>query len=164
MDYPPNVDAVRWFAREVLPLVPEARFVIAGRAPTAEVQALAGDRVIVTGAVADMRSWLAAADVVVAPLRIARGIQNKVLEAMAMARPVVASPAAFEGIEAEPGRDLMVADGAEAMAAEIRILLADLVRGDAIGAAARRLVVGSYSWESRLAPLDAMLAPARRAA
>jgi glycosyltransferase involved in cell wall biosynthesis len=78
-----------------------------------------GERVTVTGAVADMRSWLAAADVVVAPLRIARGIQNKVLEAMAMARPVVASPAAFEGIEAEPGKHLLVTDGAEAMAEAI---------------------------------------------
>lgn len=164
MDYPPNIDAVRWFVREVLPHVPGARFVVAGRAPTAEVMSLAGERVNVTGAVADMRSWLAAADVVVAPLRIARGIQNKVLEAMAMARPVVASPAAFEGIEAEPGRDLVVADGAEAMAAEARNLLADLPRALAIGQAARRLVTGSYSWESRLAPLDAMLAPARRAA
>ncbi len=164
MDYPPNVDAVRWFARAVVPFVPEARFVIAGRAPTADVTALAGDRVIVTGAVADMRSWLAAADLVVAPLRIARGIQNKVLEAMAMARPVVASPAAFEGIEAEPGRDLIVADGAEAMAVAIQDLLADPARAAAIGQAARRLVVETYSWESRLAALDAMLAPTRRAA
>lgn len=164
MDYPPNIDAVRWFAREVLPRVPEARFVIAGRAPTADVTVLAGERVIVTGAVADMRSWLAAADVIVAPLRIARGIQNKVLEAMAMARPVVASPAAFEGIEAEAGRDLVVADGAGAMAAEIRKLLADLVQAEAVGRAARQLVVDSYSWESRLAPLDALLAPARQAA
>jgi polysaccharide biosynthesis protein PslH len=103
MDYRPNIDAVSWFVREVLPLVPGARFVIAGRNPTAEVQALASPLIQVTGAVADMRAWLAAADVVVAPLRIARGIQNKVLEAMSMARPVVASPAAFEGIEAEPG-------------------------------------------------------------
>ena len=164
MDYPPNIDAVRWFAREVLPHVPDARFVIAGRAPTAEVTALAGERVTVTGAVEDMRSWLATADVVVAPLRIARGIQNKVLEAMAMARPVVASPAAFEGIEAEPGRDLVVADGTGAMVEEIRALLADPSRAAAIGQAARTLIVGSYSWESRLAPLDAMLAPARRAA
>ncbi|MGQ0660268.1 TIGR03087 family PEP-CTERM/XrtA system glycosyltransferase [Sphingosinicella sp.] len=164
MDYPPNIDAVRCFARTVLPQVPEARFVIAGRAPTAEVMALAGDRVTVTGAVADMRSWLTAADVVVAPLRIARGIQNKVLEAMAMARPVVASPAAFEGIEARPDRDLIVADGAEAMAASIRHVLADQLRATALGEAARKLVVGSYGWESRLAPLDAMLAPERRAA
>ena len=164
MDYPPNIDAVRWFAREVLPLVGGARFVIAGRAPSAEVSALANEKVVVTGAVDDMRSWLAAADVVVAPLRIARGIQNKVLEAMAMARPVVASPAAFEGIEAKPGRDLIVADGAAAMADEINGLLAATDRAALLGKAGRALVTGSYSWESRLAPLAAMLDAPRKAA
>ncbi len=110
MDYPPNADAVVWFARDVLPLIPDAHFAIAGRNPLPSVQALAGERVTVTGGVADMRSWLAAAELVAAPLRLARGIQNKVLEAMAMAKPVVASPAAFEGIDALPGRDLLVAD------------------------------------------------------
>jgi glycosyltransferase involved in cell wall biosynthesis len=100
---------------------------------------------------------LAAADVVVAPLRIARGIQNKVLEAMAMARPVVASPAAFEGIEAEPGRDLLVADTAAAMARDIRSLLNKPVEAAALGQRARSLVERSYRWDARLAPLDAVL-------
>ena len=119
-----------------LPSVPGAHFVIAGRSPAPAVQALAGERVTVTGGVADMRSWLAAADVVVAPLLIARGVQNKVLEAMAMARPVVASPAAYEGIEAEPGRHLVVADGAETMAAAIRGLLDDRAQAARLGAEA----------------------------
>jgi sugar transferase (PEP-CTERM/EpsH1 system associated) len=158
MDYAPNVEAVRWFAREVLPLVPAARFVIAGRKPTATVRSLAGERVIVTGAVPDMRSWLAAADVVVAPLKLARGIQNKVLEAMAMARPVVASPAAFEGIEAEPGRHLLVADGAQATAEAVRRMLE---RPGSIGAAARDHVARHYLWEARLAPLAEMVDPRR---
>jgi glycosyltransferase involved in cell wall biosynthesis len=150
---------VAWFAREVLPLVPAARFAIAGRNPLPAVKALAGARVIVTGAVPDMRSWLAAADVVVAPLKLARGIQNKVLEAMAMARPVVASPAAFEGIEAVPGRDLLVADDAEAMAkAVIRLLAAP----GAIGAAARRQMDRHYRWEARLAPLAGLVDPSGR--
>jgi glycosyltransferase involved in cell wall biosynthesis len=109
-----------------------------------------------------MRAWLDAADVVVAPLRIARGIQNKVLEAMAMARPVVASPAAFEGIEAEPGRDLLVADGAAAMADAVGASLGHPKRAAALGRSARGLVVGSYSWEHRLAPLAAMVAPGAR--
>ena len=158
MDYRPNVDAVRWFAQEVLPLLPAARFVIAGRNPVPEVRALAGPRVTVTGAVRDMRSWLAAAEIVVAPLRIARGIQNKVLEAMAMARPVIASPAAFEGIEAEPGRDLLVEETAQGMAAQIEALLQDRDRAKRLGAAARELVTATYRWEARLAPLEAMLA------
>jgi sugar transferase (PEP-CTERM/EpsH1 system associated) len=165
MDYPPNVDAVRWFAREVLPLLPGMRFVVAGRDPTPEVRALAGASVQVTGAVADMRSWLAAADLVVAPLRIARGIQNKVLEAMAMAKPVVATPAAFEGIEAAPGRDLVVADGAAAMAQEIRRLIAAPAEAAELGRAARACMERSYSWERRLAPLaDIVFPPDRKAA
>jgi sugar transferase (PEP-CTERM/EpsH1 system associated) len=159
MDYRPNVDAVCWFAREVLARIPAARFVVAGRNPPREVRALAGERVTVTGAVADMRSWLAAADVVVAPLRIARGIQNKVLEAMAMARPVVASPAAFEGIEAEPGKHLLVPEGAEATAEAISALLADPAAASALGQSGRSLVTRTYQWESRLAPLRDMLLP-----
>jgi sugar transferase (PEP-CTERM/EpsH1 system associated) len=159
MDYAPNAAAVAWFAREVLPRVRGARFIIAGRNPLPSVRALAGERVTVTGGVADMRSWLAAADVVVAPLKLARGIQNKVLEAMAMARPVVASPAAFEGIEAVAGRDLLVADEAAATAEAVNSLLADPGRGAAIGAAARSRMEQAYRWEARLAPLAAMVDP-----
>jgi sugar transferase (PEP-CTERM/EpsH1 system associated) len=166
MDYPPNAEAVAWFAREVLPRIPNAHFVIAGRAPSRSVQALAGARVTVTGAVPDMRAWLAAADVVVAPLRLARGIQNKVLEAMAMAKPVVASPDAFEGIEALPGRDLLVAKDAADTAAAIVSLLDDPARAQAMGAAARRQMDLHYRWEARLAPLADIIAPgaSRRAA
>src|SRR5690606_39092129 len=112
-----------------------------------------------------MRAWLAAADVVVAPLRIARGIQNKVLEAMAMGRPVVASAAAFEGIEAEPGRDLIVVDDGDAMAEAINGLLASPVRACALGGAARARVAEHYRWERRLAPLaDLVVGAAGRAA
>ncbi len=164
MDYPPNVDAVCWFAKQVLPLLPGTHFVIAGRAPTPEVWRLAGPDVLVTGAVADMRPWLAAAHLVVAPLRIARGIQNKVLEAMAMARPVVASPAAFEGIDAEPGRDLVIADGAEAMAGSIRRLLADPDLALRIGRSGHLRVREDYGWESRLAALGEMAFPGARKA
>jgi sugar transferase (PEP-CTERM/EpsH1 system associated) len=164
MDYAPNVDAACWFAREVLPLVPGATFAIVGRSPAASVRALASDRVVVTGKVDDVRTWLAAGDVVAAPLRLARGIQNKVLEAMAAGRPVVASPAAFEGIEAEPERELIVAEGAEAQAKAIRDLLADPARAAAIGAAARRRMEEAYRWEARLAPLASLVGLAGRRA
>jgi len=162
MDYLPNVEAAIGFARDVLPPIrarhPEARFAIVGRNPTAALTALDGrDGVTVTGSVPEVQSWLARADVVVAPLGIARGLQNKVLEAMAMARPVVASPQAFEGIDAEPGRDLIVADGSAAQAAAVCDLLDDPARGEAIGGAARRQVETRYAWDARLAPLDAML-------
>jgi polysaccharide biosynthesis protein PslH len=162
MDYPPNIEAARSFAREAMPLirarVPNARFAIVGRKPDASLTALAGKHgVEVTGEVADVRPWLTDADVVVAPLRIARGIQNKVLEAMAMGRPVVASPQAFEGIDAEPGRDLIVADGPQAEADAVCALLTDRAQAEAIGAAARARVEARYAWAACLAPLDAML-------
>jgi sugar transferase (PEP-CTERM/EpsH1 system associated) len=153
MDYPPNIEAVRGFVADVLPRLPGATFAIVGRNPTDAVKALASGRVLVTGQVPDVRPWLAAADVVAAPLKIARGVQNKVLEAMAMARPVVATPAAFEGIEAEPGRDLIVAEGAEAVAA----LLADPSRAAQLGAAARRQMERAYAWQARLAPLAGLV-------
>ena len=169
MDYPPNAEAVAAFARDVWPLVrkvrPDARFAIVGRDPTAAVKRLGqGGNIIVTGAVDDIRSWLAAASLVVAPLRMARGVQNKVLEAMAMARPVVASPAAFEGIEAEPGRDLVVADAPEAQADAILSLLADPDRAAALGTAARARVESAYRWDARLAPLAGLLTGSARAA
>jgi glycosyltransferase involved in cell wall biosynthesis len=118
--------------------------------------------VTVTGAVPDVRSWLAAADVAVAPLGIARGIQNKVLEAMAMARPVVASTAAFEGIDAVPGRDLIVADRPEAQAWHILDLLAHPQDAAEVGVAARRRMEKRYRWDAQLAPLAAMLGRAPR--
>ncbi len=168
MDYPPNVEAVAAFARDVLPLIrrqrPEARFAIVGRNPTEPVKKLGqGEHVVVTGAVADIRSWLAAADVVVSPLRIARGVQNKMLEAMAMARPVVASPAAFQGIEAEASRDLLVAEGAHAQAEAVLSLL-DPAAAKAMARSARAQMEQAYRWDARLAPLTGILEAPRRAA
>lgn len=116
MDYWANVDAVVWFAQQVFPLVkrqiPDARFYIVGSKPTAAVQQLADNdvSVIVTGRVEDVRHYVAHAGLVVAPLRIARGIQNKVLEAMAMAKPIVATSAAMEGIPGNPSLRIAVAD------------------------------------------------------
>jgi len=170
MDYRPNVEAVTSFAHDVMPLIlreaPNARFAIVGRKPAAAVRRLDASRsTLVTGAVADVRSWLDAADVVVAPLTIARGVQNKVLEAMAMARPVVATSAAFEGIAAVAGRDLLVADGSDTQAAAVLRLLRDPAEAAAIAAAARRRMEAAYSWSARLAALPEMLGrPARRAA
>ena len=160
MDYWPNIDAVQWFAAEVFPqllaLDPMLRFYIVGARPAPAVQALAAPPgVIVTGTVPDVRPYIHHADICVAPLRIARGIQNKVLEAMAMARPVVVSPQALEGIDAVPGRELLLADGAAALATTITGLLA---QPDAsIGAAARAKVKSQYSWPSNLARIEARL-------
>ena len=163
MDYRPNIDGVIDFARNMLPVLRHARsdvrFVIVGRNPSAEVEKLRElPGVIVTGEVPDVRPWLAAADIIVAPLRIARGIQNKILEAMAMARPVVASHAAAEGIDAAAERDLLIADGDSATTA-IFGLLTDLDRARSIGVRARERVEQRYQWDTRLAPLDDLIAP-----
>jgi sugar transferase (PEP-CTERM/EpsH1 system associated) len=161
MDYWPNVDAVGWFAKEILPLirrrVPGTRFWIVGRDPAPAVQALAGEGVVVTGAVADVRPYIAHAEVVVAPLRIARGIQNKVLEAMAMARPVVLSDAPAVGLLATPGVHCEVAGDAGSFADRVVALLQDPARRERMGAAARQRVMEAYSWEAHLASLDEML-------
>lgn len=115
MDYWANVDAVIWFAQEVFPLVKQqcadARFYIVGSKPTKQVLQLAeaDESIIVTGRVEDVRHYVANAAVVIAPLRIARGIQNKVLEAMAMAKPVVVTPAAMEGIAVTENIQIAVA-------------------------------------------------------
>lgn len=162
MDYRPNIDAVTWFAEAVWPRVraasPQAVFRIVGSKPAAEVLKLHGrDGIDVTGRVDDMRPYLAGADIVVAPLRIARGIQNKVLEAMAMARPVVATAAAFEGIDAVAGEQLIVADEPADYADRILELVDQPLRARAIGAAARRRVTERYGWAANLALLDRLL-------
>lgn len=162
MDYKPNAEGIAWFARAAWPAVraarPRSRLFIVGGKPPPEVEALSGrDGVTVTGRVIDVRPYIAAAGAVVAPLLIARGIQNKVLEAMAMARPVVATPQAHEGIDALPERDLLVAAEADAMAARVSALLADRAAGDAIGHAARACMVAHYRWSTNLALLDGWL-------
>jgi polysaccharide biosynthesis protein PslH len=163
MDYPPNVDAVVWFATEILPLirrtVPAAQFYIVGNAPSAEVQRLAAiEGVFVTGRVADVRPYVAHATAGVAPMRIARGIQNKVLEAMSMARPVVLTSGALEGIEAEPGTDVLLADNVEDFSASCcRLALNN--DGAAIGAAARLRILRDYDWSARLRRFDDILRP-----
>lgn len=161
MGYRPNIDAVCWFATAVLPLLrqrdPAPEFHIIGANPAPAVLALAAlDGVHVSGPVADVRPWIAHAAVAVAPLRIARGIQNKVLEAMALARPVVASPQAFEGIHATPGRDLLVADGVPALAAAVAAVLDGAHPG--LGAAGRAAVAAGHDWPAALRRLDPLLA------
>ena len=166
MDYWTNVDAVQWFARDVLPAVlarePRARFVIVGARPSPEVQALATlPGVSVTGTVPDVRPYVVHAALSVAPLRVARGIQNKVLEAMSMAKTVVLTPQALEGIDATPGRDVVVAHDAPSFATAV---CAQLAAPGIVGAAARRLVERAYGWDARLSTLDALLeTPASRA-
>ncbi|NKE45418.1 TIGR03087 family PEP-CTERM/XrtA system glycosyltransferase [Roseomonas frigidaquae] len=159
MDYRPNVEAVCWFAEHVMPRLADqqgVQFHIVGANPAPAVRALAArPGVHVAGAVPRIQPWIAHAACAVAPLRIARGIQNKVLEAMALARPVVASPEAFEGVRALPGRDILVAEGAEAMAEAVRGVLAG--RHPGLGERARAAVTEAHDWGATLRRLDAVL-------
>ena len=162
MNYLPNVDGCVWFAEEIFPRVrervPEARFTIVGAHPAPEIEAL-GQRegIRVTGFVDDTRDWLRLADVAIAPLRIARGIQNKVLEAMSMGLPVVGTTSATQGVEGEPGRDFLVADDADSQVDAICGLLRDSDAARALGARARQFVEATYDWEVVLSHLDPIL-------
>jgi len=162
MDYWPNADAVIWFATEVLPRLrerwPNLRFHVVGRSPTREVQALASDAVRVTGTVADVRPFLRHAALVVAPLRLARGIQNKILEAMAMERAVIAAGPCVRALDAAAGRDVIAADTADDFFRAVAGLLEDPDRAAAIGIAARARVLARYSWDAHLAGFDGFLA------
>jgi sugar transferase (PEP-CTERM/EpsH1 system associated) len=162
MDYLPNVDGVAWFSEQVLPIVrahvPDVTFTICGARPSPRVRALARvPGVTVTGRVPDVRPYLAAADACIVPLRIARGIQNKLLEAMAMGLPTVATTAAFLGVDAEPGADLLVADGTAEFAGAVTRLLEDDDLRLRMGRAARAAIERRYAWEATLGGLDRVL-------
>jgi sugar transferase (PEP-CTERM/EpsH1 system associated) len=166
MDYWANVDAVDWFARTIFPALrarkPQLQFYVVGARPTPQVTALSElPGITVTGSVPDVRPFLAHATLSVAPLRIARGIQNKVLEAMAMEKTVVASPQAMEGIRATIGKELFVAGDDNAYVDQILALLdaGASTRVAQVGHAARARVLSDYSWESSLNRLDAMIRP-----
>jgi sugar transferase (PEP-CTERM/EpsH1 system associated) len=161
MDYWPNVDAVLWFAREVLPEIRKrdgsARFYVVGMNPDAAVRALASDAsAVVTGRVADVRPYLKHARVVVAPLRVARGIQNKVLEAMAMAKPVVVTVPTAAALSAQRGVELEVASEAPAFAEKVLALM-DPERASRMGSLARNRALADCSWSASYARLDELL-------
>ena len=161
MDYQPNVQAVQSFSQQVMPAIlvrfPEARFAIVGRSPSDKVMQLDGKNgTVVVGAVDDIRSWIMAADVVVAPLRIARGIQNKVLEAMAVGKPVVASQCAAEGIDAINGEHFLIADSVDDEAQLTCELLQDSERAERLGDQAKQLIHTQYSWARQLIGLPAL--------
>ena len=158
MDYRPNIEGVCWFVREVWPELkartPDLTFTIVGRDPVPAVCKLAATPgVTVTGTVPDVRPYLQGATVVVCPLHIARGLQNKVLEAMAMGKAVVASSDALEGIELRVGVEAVQADAPARWRQEIARLLGDKEARDSMGDAARSCVQTKYTWSAQMAPL-----------
>ena len=161
MDYWPNIDAVQWFVSDMMPHLlprwPTLRFYIVGRSPTEAVQALASERVVVTGTVPDVRPYLRHAAAVVAPLRVARGIQNKVLEAMAMGQPVVVAKGCGEAVDAVAERDLLLADSVDDHVQQINALLESPEKREAMGRAARLQILARYSWDAHLSVIDTHL-------
>lgn len=167
MDYRANIDAVTWFAGEIFPAVrrvhADCEFWIVGGNPSRAVLDLSRrPGVRVTGAVADVRPFLAHAVCAVAPMRVARGIQNKVLEAMAMAKPVILTSAALQGMRAEAGHEVLVADSAKDFADCVSNVLSGRCRE--LGRAARERVAAAYSWSENLRLLDELFPDPGRSA
>jgi len=165
MDYRPNVDAVLWFCDEILPIIqseiPETKFTICGSRPARPVRRLAQRRgVTVTGGVPDARPYLDRAEIFVAPLRMARGVQNKVLEALAMGLPCVVSRAVWRGTVIPDGEGILATDGPEEFARHVIALLRDGTRRAEMSRSARSSAEANYRWEAQLAHLDAVIARA----
>jgi sugar transferase (PEP-CTERM/EpsH1 system associated) len=162
LNYKPNADGIEWFVRNVMPLlrqrVPEATLKIVGRHPTPAVKELGKEPgVEVVGSVPDVRIHMRDSGVVIAPLQLARGVQNKVLEAMSSERAVVCSPAAAQGIEATPGEHLVVADEPRQWVDALERLFSDAAHRQRLAAAARQHIVDHYSWGEQLQPMVDLL-------
>jgi glycosyltransferase involved in cell wall biosynthesis len=153
----PNVEAAVWFARRVWPAVvracPEAELWLVGRDPAPQVRALVGRSVHVTGAVSEVRPYLAQARVAVAPLLAGGGTRLKVLEALDAGRPVVATSAGVAGLNDLVGSGVIVEDDAERMAHAVVDLLADPTHAAELGRTGNAAVRRRYTWDSTLAPL-----------
>ena len=165
MDYRPNVDAVVWFCNEILPVIqaeiPEANFTICGSRPTPTVLNLAKKRgVAVTGWVPNTRPYLDRAEVFVAPLRMARGVQNKVLEALAMGLPCVTSIAAWSGTLIPEGEGILATDNPREFAQHVVRLLRDASWRAEMGRKARAAAEANYQWETQMSYLDQVITAA----
>ena len=163
MDYFPNVDGALFFCREILPrihqVIPQAQFLIVGRNPVASIRKMAErmPQVQVTGTVHDVRPYLSGAMVAVAPLRIARGVQNKILEAMAMELPVVGTTQAFQGLRVASEHGMHVADEPGEFADAVVKLLGNPERARAGGVSARQFVMSHYDWSTILHGFEQIL-------
>jgi len=163
MDYYPNVDGILHFVRNIYPRirqqVPQAQLRIVGSNPVSGVQALADiPGIKVTGQVPDVRPYVADAAVAVIPLRLGRGTQNKMLEAMAMGIPVVATSVAAKGVQAVSGRDFLVGDMPEEFAAKTISLLHDGGLRYQLALSARRKIETTHCWPLSMKIVDRVIA------
>ena len=158
LSYIPNVDGVTHFVQDIWPRIaaehPEARFKIIGGSPPPSLLKLAEPRIELTGFVPDLRPHLAAAAAVVVPLRLGGGTRLKIVEAMAMAKPVVSTSLGAEGIEAVPGKDLLIEDQPIAFARAVNGLLAEPALAAQLGRSARQLAVDRYAWSEAARSLE----------
>ena len=161
MSYMPNVEAATFLVKEVLPELQKrgarVHITIVGADPAAEVRALAGPSVTVTGRVPDTRTYYAAARVMLAPMFINTGIQNKILEAAAMGLPVVTTAQANEAIGAEPGRQLLLAQTPAEFAAQTIRLLGDAAFAASVAEAGQAFVRSRFTWEACGRQLEELL-------
>lgn len=158
----PNVDAVLYFCQEIWPrvkvLCPESKFVIVGQAPPSQIQKLADDGSIrVTGRVEDVTPYIRKAQVFICPVRLGGGFRGKILEAMAVGRPIVSTSLGSEGIPGKSGENIMIADDPQEFAMAIERLLKDRELYDRIRQAGRKLVEEKYDWAKGVAVLEGIL-------
>jgi sugar transferase (PEP-CTERM/EpsH1 system associated) len=162
MDYYPNQQAMMFFCNDVLPLIqarrPGTRLTIVGAEPSAEIKSLARKTgVTVTGTVPDVRDYVRGSALSVAPLAIARGTQNKILESMAMGVPVICSKNAAGGVDAVPGQHLLIAENPDQYVDSIVRVLEDPDQRSALSVAARQRVLSNHSWSASMNKLDAIV-------
>ena len=166
MDWMPNIDGIGWFCSEILPLLrkrhPECSLAVAGRAPTAGIQALgeADRRIHITGTVPEIRPWLWGSRVSIVPLRVGGGTRLKIYEAMAAGVPVVSTTIGAEGLDYTDGEDILIADSPESFAEACSRLLADTDLAARIAANARQLVASRFSWDTVVVDFEKLLAAA----
>lgn len=160
MSYPPNVDCAEFLVNEVMPMVwksnPNCRLAIAGSSPSSKVRSLTSERVIVTGWVNDIRKTYASCKVFVAPMRIGSGLQNKLLEAMAMRIPCITSPLANNALKAIDGKNILIAEDAEKVAELINYLLRHPDQAEKIAEQGLDFISRNYDWESSTTQLEAL--------
>jgi glycosyltransferase involved in cell wall biosynthesis len=162
MDYYPNIDGILYFAQDILPIIqrsiPDAQLRVIGSNPSQRIRDLARmPGVTVTGHVPDVRPYLADAAVAIAPLRLARGTQNKILESMAMGLPVVATPQAAKGIQATSGEDFLVANGAQSFADQVLAVLNDEELRKRLSKSGMQQVRAAHAWPASMNIVDEIL-------
>ncbi|CAH9019175.1 glycosyltransferase family 4 protein [Candidatus Nitrosacidococcus sp. I8] len=158
MEFPPNIDAACYLVQDILPYVqqqiPEAKVILVGRDPSPDVLALVKNNVIVTGFVEDIRPYLAQATVFACPMRKGAGIKNKILQAWAMGKPIIASPTAVGGLSVREGENILIRSGAKETANAIVEVIKNKILQQKLAEEGRKTICTHYTWEQKAKELD----------